>query len=50
MSKAKKEAYAEKQRVAVVAADARTLTPIDAKAPMAPTAKKGKQNKQSRGK
>ena len=48
MSKAKKEAYAEKQRNAATAADARTMTPLGEAAP-AP-AKKVKARKQSRGK
>jgi hypothetical protein len=48
MSKAKKTAYAEKQRIVATTADARALTPLAEAAPAA--AKKGKARKQSRGK
>ncbi|MCC2671374.1 MAG: hypothetical protein K0Q72_3845 [Armatimonadetes bacterium] len=50
MSKDKKTAYAEKQRMAVVTSDARSLTPITASGPSAGPAKKAKGKKQSRGK
>ena len=50
MSKAKKAAYAEKQKAATTAAGARELKPLTDNAPMPKTAKKSTTRKQSRGK
>jgi hypothetical protein len=49
MSKAKKNAYADKQKAAAVAAGARQLVPLGENAAPA-VAKKAKSRKQSRGK
>jgi len=51
MSKAKKEAYAEKQKASSTQASSRELTPLGGEnAPKAKTAKKAHARKQSRGK
>ena len=50
MSKAKKAAYAEKDKQAAVQKSARTLSPLTENAPMPKTEKKAKTRKQSRGK
>ena len=50
MSKAKKAAFAEKQRMAVVTTDARSLVPLAGSAPATAPSKKVKARKQSRGK
>jgi len=50
MSKAKKAAYAAKQKAAAEAASARQLTPLGESAPMPKTPKKVSTRKQSRGK
>jgi hypothetical protein len=50
MSKAKKEAYAEKQRATAATSSARQLLPPAENAPMPKTEKKARTRKQSRGK
>jgi hypothetical protein len=50
MSKAKKEAYASKEKAATTAANSRELTALRENAPMPKTAKKATTKKQSRGK
>lgn len=51
MSKVKKAAFAEKQRTAASTAAANTMIPLGVKeAPAAPTPKKSRARKQSRGK
>ncbi len=50
MSKAKKAAYAAKQKAAAEAGSAKMLTPLAETAPMPKTAKKTTTRKQSRGK
>lgn len=50
MSKAKKAVYADKQRIAGAASDARGLTPIAGSAAPSADPKKAKARKQSRGK
>ena len=50
MSKAKKTAYAAKQKAVAANAGAGQLTPLTENAPMAKTPKKATTRKQSRGK
>jgi hypothetical protein len=50
MSKAKKAAYAAKQKAAAGASTARELSPLSENAPMPKAAKKTHTRKQSRGK
>lgn len=50
MSKAKKAAYADKEKAAAAAASSRELTALRENAPMPKTAKKTTTKKQSRGK
>jgi hypothetical protein len=50
MSKAKKAAYADKEKAAATAASSRQMTALNESAPMAKTEKKATTKKQSRGK